>query len=133
MAEMTGQQTSLAVLSTLALRGVLVEIGEEFRSTTGVAIAATYRSTNALLDMIAHGAAADMTILTREGIARLVREGLIAGDSTADLCQSGWALRSLPEQRSPISARSRRCGARSLKPSRSRFLARAQAGCISPK
>jgi molybdate transport system substrate-binding protein len=92
MAEMTGQQAALAVLSTLALRGVLVEIGEEFRARTGLEVAAMYRSTNALMDLIAQGSVADMTFLTREGIARLVREGLIAADSTADLAQSGVGL-----------------------------------------
>jgi molybdate transport system substrate-binding protein len=92
MAEMTGQQAPVAVLSTLALRGVLVEIGEEFRARTGLEVAAMYRSTNALMDLIAQGSVADMTILTREGIARLVREGLIAADSTADLAQSGVGL-----------------------------------------
>jgi molybdate transport system substrate-binding protein len=89
MAEMTGQQAALAVLSTLALRGVLVEIGEEFRARTGLEVAAMYRSTNALMDLIAQGSVADMTFLTREGIARLVREGVIAADSTADVAQSG--------------------------------------------
>jgi molybdate transport system substrate-binding protein len=58
----------------------------------GLAIAATYRSTNALLDLIAQGPAADMTILTREGIARLVRESVIAADSTADVAQSGVGI-----------------------------------------
>jgi molybdate transport system substrate-binding protein len=92
MADTTGQQASLAVLSTLALRGVLVEIAEEFRTRTGIAIAATYRSTNALLDVIAGGTAADLAILTREAIVQLAREGVIEKDSTADLAQSGVGI-----------------------------------------
>ena len=54
------------VLSTLALRGVLVEIADEFRARTGLTFAATYKSTNMALNLIAQGATADMTIITRD-------------------------------------------------------------------
>jgi ABC-type molybdate transport system substrate-binding protein len=56
--------TSIDVLSTLALRGVLVEIADEFRTLTGLSFAATYKSTNMALNLIAQGATADMTIIT---------------------------------------------------------------------
>ena len=77
------------VLSTLALRGVIEDIAADFRARNGLVIAATYKSTNAALSMIADGASADMTILTREAIDRLVREDVIVADSTADIAQSG--------------------------------------------
>jgi molybdate transport system substrate-binding protein len=80
------------VLSTLALRGVLVEIAEDFRARTGLGIAATYRSTNAWLDLIAQGATADLTILTREAMARLGRDGLVRAGTTVDLAQSGVGI-----------------------------------------
>ena len=80
------------VLSTLALRGVLVEIVDEFRARTGLSFAATYKSTNMALNLIAQGATADMTIITREAIDRLVRDGIIVAGSTADLAQSGIGL-----------------------------------------
>jgi molybdate transport system substrate-binding protein len=80
------------VLSTLALRGVLVDIAEDFRARTSLAIAATYRSTNAALDLIAQGATADMTILTREAMARLAHEGVVVADTTVDLAQSGVGI-----------------------------------------
>src|ERR1700720_2995130 len=80
------------VLSTLALRGVLVEIADEFHARTGLAFAATYKSTNMALNLIAQGATADMTIITREAIDRLVRDGIIVVGSTADLAQSGVGL-----------------------------------------
>lgn len=87
--------TCIDVLSTLALRGVLIEIADEFRALTGLAFAATYKSTNAVLNLIADGAAADMTIITREAVDRLVRDGIIVDGSTADLAQSavGVAVR----------------------------------------
>lgn len=84
--------TSIDVLSTLALRGVLVEIADEFRTLSGLSFAATYKSTNMALNVIAQGATADMTIITREAIDRLVREGTIIPGSTADLAQSGVGL-----------------------------------------
>jgi molybdate transport system substrate-binding protein len=83
---------SIDVLSTLALRGVLVEIAEEFRVRTGLSFAATYKSTNMALNLIAQGATADMTIITREAVDRLVREGMIIAGSTADLAQSGVGI-----------------------------------------
>ena len=89
---MTGSHAtviSIDVLSTLALRGVLVEIADEFRDRTGLAFAATYKSTNMALSLITEGATADVAILTREAIDRLVRDGIIVDDSTADLAQSG--------------------------------------------
>jgi molybdate transport system substrate-binding protein len=83
---------SIDVLSTLALRGVLVEIAEEFRARTGVSFAATYKSTNMALNLIAQGAIADIAIITREAIDRLVRDGVIVAGSTADLAQCGVGL-----------------------------------------
>lgn len=84
--------TTIDVLSTLALRGVVVEIAEDFRARTGLAIAATYKSTNAALGLIAEGTRADMTIMTREAIDRLVRDDIIVGTGTADLAQSGVGI-----------------------------------------
>jgi molybdate transport system substrate-binding protein len=87
-----GNQAVVEVLSTLALRGVLVDIAADFRVRTSLAIAATYRSTNALLDLIAQGATADMTILTRQAMARLAREGVVLAGTTVDLAQSGVGI-----------------------------------------
>jgi molybdate transport system substrate-binding protein len=85
----TAAATSIDVLSTLALRGVLVAIADEFSAQTGLSFTATYKSTNMTLGLIAQGATADMTIITREGIDKLVRDGVIVDGSTADLAQSG--------------------------------------------
>ena len=83
---------SINVLSTLASRGVLTEIADEFRVLTGLSFAATYKSTNMALNLIAQGATADMTIITREAIDRLVRDGIIVAGSTTDLAQSGIGI-----------------------------------------
>ena len=85
----TTAATSIDVLSTLALRGVLVAVADDFAAQTGLSFTATYRSTNMTLSLIAQGLTADMTILTREAMDGLVRDGVIVGGSTADLAQSG--------------------------------------------
>jgi len=84
--------TSIDVLSTLALRGVLVAIADEFAAQTGLSFKATYKSTNMTLGLIAQGLTADMTIVTREAMDRLVHDGVIAEGSTADLAQSGVGI-----------------------------------------
>jgi molybdate transport system substrate-binding protein len=87
--------TSIDVLSTLALRGVLLEIVDEFHALTGLSFTATYKSTNMVLNLIAEGVTADMTIITREAIDRLASDGILVDGSTADLAQSavGMAVR----------------------------------------
>ena len=80
------------MLSTLALRGVLVETAAEFRARTGLAIEARYKSTNAQLIAIAEGATADVAIITRQAIDQLTAEGKIVAGSTRDVAQSGIGL-----------------------------------------
>src|SRR5262245_34108319 len=84
--------TSIEVLSTLALRGVLLGIADNFHARSGLSFTATYKSTNMVLNLIAEGATADMTIITREAIDRLVLDGILEDDSTADLAQSGVGI-----------------------------------------
>jgi len=84
--------TSIDVLSTLALRGVLLEIADEFRALTGLSFTATYKSTNMVLKLVAEGVTADMTILTREAIDRLVGDGILVDGSTTDIAQSAVGI-----------------------------------------
>ncbi len=80
------------VLSTLALRGVLVETEADFRARTGLAITARYKSTNAQLIAIAEGATADVAIITRAAIDQLTAEGKIVAGSAKDVAQSGIGI-----------------------------------------
>jgi molybdate transport system substrate-binding protein len=84
--------TTIDVLSTLALRGVLLAVADEFHALTGLSFAATYKSTNMSLGLIAQGLTADMAIVTREAIDQLVRDGVIVDGRTADLAQSGVGI-----------------------------------------
>jgi molybdate transport system substrate-binding protein len=89
----TGTATaSIDVLSTLALRGVLAAVADDFRGRTGLSFAATYKSTNMTLGLIAQGRTADVTIVTREAMDRLLRDGVIVPGSTADLARCGVGI-----------------------------------------
>jgi molybdate transport system substrate-binding protein len=87
-----GDAAVIEVLSTLALRGVLLEVAADFRARTGLAVAAGYKSTNAQLLAISQGATADMAIITRPAIDQLVGAGKIVAGSAADIAQSGVGL-----------------------------------------
>jgi molybdate transport system substrate-binding protein len=87
-----GDTNAVDVLSTLALRGVLLETEAEFRARTGLAITARYKSTNAQLIAIAEGATADVAIITRPAIDQLTAEGKIVPGSAKDVAQSGIGL-----------------------------------------
>ncbi|MBV9189033.1 MAG: substrate-binding domain-containing protein [Betaproteobacteria bacterium] len=71
----------LAILSTLALKGVLQD------TIPGLQI--DYHATQALLKSIADGASADVVILTGEGIDQLVRDGKVVPATRIELGTSG--------------------------------------------
>ena len=76
------------VLSTLALKGAVSSLAEQYVATGGAPIAADFAPTLALLDRLRAGEAADVVILTREGLAEVVREGRVASASCVDLARS---------------------------------------------
>lgn len=74
----------ISVLSTLALKGALEAAAPGLR--------AEFHATQALLKSIAGGAAADVVILTREGIDELVRQGAVLPETRLELGRSGVGL-----------------------------------------
>jgi molybdate transport system substrate-binding protein len=84
--------TAVDVLSTLALRGVLIEIADDFCARSGFRIAATYKSTNTVLTMIGEGARSDVVIATREAIDRLLRDDIIVGGDIAHIARCGIGI-----------------------------------------
>lgn len=92
---MSETDASIDVVCTLALRGVLLAVAADFQGRTGLALAPTCTSTNKALGLIAQGTHADVTILTREGTAQLVREAVLNGESAVDIACSrvGLAVR----------------------------------------
>ena len=76
--------SDLAALSTLALKGVLEGAAPGLR--------AEFHATQALLKSIADGAAADVVILTAEGIDRLAADRKVLADTRLDLGRSGVGI-----------------------------------------
>ena len=76
------------VLSTLALRGAVRHLAERYQATGGTRIDADYAPTLALLQRLRGGEAADLVILTREGLDELAGEGVVVADSRVDLARS---------------------------------------------
>jgi molybdate transport system substrate-binding protein len=86
---------TIRMLSTLALKGAVQALANPYRAGGGAHIDADFAPTLALLTRLRAGEAADVVILTREGLAEIAREGRVAGDSCVDLARSfvGIAVR----------------------------------------
>jgi molybdate transport system substrate-binding protein len=76
------------VLSTLALKGAVVSLAGCFEVKAGTRIDADFAPTLGLLERLRGGEAADVVILTREGLRALADAGTVAADSCVDLARS---------------------------------------------
>jgi len=87
--------TKLRVLSTLAVMGAMRDLTAQYERETGTPIAADFAPTVALLDRLRAREAADIAILTAQGIDDLSREGVIRPGTRSDVALSfvGIAVR----------------------------------------
>ena len=87
--------TTIRMLSTLGLMGAMRSLTADYEAESDVRIEADYAPTQALLKRLRDGEAADLVILTREGLDAVIAEGRVAADSAADLARSyvGIAVR----------------------------------------
>ena len=76
------------LLSTLALRGALVQLAAQYQAAKDVTLDADYAPTVGLLKRLRDGEKADVLILTREGLDELVAEGAVVAASRIDLARS---------------------------------------------
>src|SRR5438034_7458137 len=79
---------TVRVLSTLALKGAVRGLAGRYQTAGGARINADFAPTLALLGRLRAGEAADVVILTREGLDEVAREGRVAADSCVDLARS---------------------------------------------
>jgi molybdate transport system substrate-binding protein len=79
---------AVRLLSTLALQGAVARLAGQFEAMTGTQIAAEFAPTVGLLPRLRGGEAADIVILTREGLDELAEEGRVVADSRTDLARS---------------------------------------------
>ena len=86
---------NIRMLSTLGLMGAMRSLASAYETATGVRIDADFAPTLALLKRLRDGEAADLVILTREGLDEMIGEGRVAAGSAADLARSfvGIAVR----------------------------------------
>ena len=88
-------EAAVRLLSTLAVRGVVQRLAGHHQAATGTRIDADFAPTLALLDRLRGNEAADLVILTREGLDQLATEALVAAETRIDLVRShvGLAVR----------------------------------------
>ena len=88
-------ESTVRLLSTLALKGVVERLAGPHQAATGVRLNADYAPTVGLLKRLREGEEADVVILTREGLEELVAEGAVVAASQVGLARSfvGIAVR----------------------------------------
>lgn len=69
--------TSIRVLSTLAVMGAMRQLAARYEAETGIKIQSDFAPTVALLERLRHREAADIAILTQQGIDDLIQEGVM--------------------------------------------------------
>ena len=84
--------STIDVLCTLGMRSVLVDVADAFTREKGVEFSASYQSTVALMERIAHGESADIAIVTDIAIETLIAQGRVLRESRRDLASSGVGL-----------------------------------------
>jgi molybdate transport system substrate-binding protein len=80
--------TTIRVLSTLAVMGALRDLTARYEAESGVRIEATFAPTVALLERLRGGEAADIAILTAQGVDDLIAEGIILPGTRIDVARS---------------------------------------------
>ena len=114
---------AIRVLSTLALKGAVHGLAGQYQAAGGTRIDADFAPTLALLERLRAGEAADVVILTREGLDEVAREGRVAAESCVDLARSfvGIAVKAgaaHPDISTEVALRAALLGARSVAYSR---------------
>ena len=114
---------AVRVLSTLALKGAVHGLASQYQAAGGARIDADFAPTLALLERLRAGEAADVVILTREGLDEVAREGRVVAESCVDLARSwvGIAVKAgqaHPDTSTEAALRTALLGARSVAYSR---------------
>jgi len=114
---------TIRLLSTLALMGAVRSVAGNYEAVSGTRIEADFAPTLGLLDRLRNGEAADVLILTQEGLAGLVTTGRVVAESCVDLARSfvGLAVKAgatHPDIRTQQALRAALLGARSIAYSR---------------
>jgi molybdate transport system substrate-binding protein len=112
-------ENSVRVLSTLALMGAVRSLAGKYEAAAGPRIEADFAPTLGLLARLREGEAADVVILTREGLAGLAANGSVVAESCVELARSfvGLAVKTgavHPDIATEAALRATLLGARSI-------------------
>src|SRR3954470_9427922 len=91
----------IRMLSTLGLMGAMRSLSSAFEAASGIHVDADFAPTLALLKRLRDGEAADLVILTREGLDEMIGEGRVIAESAADLARSFVGIAVRAEQAHP--------------------------------
>jgi molybdate transport system substrate-binding protein len=80
--------TAIRILSTLAVMGAMKDLTARYEAETGVSIQADFAPTVALMERLRAGEAADIAILTAQGIDDTIAEGTMRPGSRTDVALS---------------------------------------------
>ena len=80
------------VLSVLAMRAVMQDLGPKFERATGHKLAISFATAGAAVKRAQGGEAADVVIATRQGIDGLVKNGKAAADNVTALASAGISV-----------------------------------------
>jgi len=81
-------ENTVRLLSTYAVKGAVARLAEPCMTATATRIDAEFAPTFALLKRLRAGEAADVVILTREGLDEMLAEGRVAVSSAVNLARS---------------------------------------------
>jgi molybdate transport system substrate-binding protein len=85
-------ESSVRVLSTLALAGAVRALAGKYQAESGARIDADFAPTRRVLERLKDGETADVLILTDEGLEGLIAAGSVVGESRVDLARSWVGL-----------------------------------------
>ncbi|SFH88153.1 substrate-binding domain-containing protein [Bradyrhizobium sp. cf659] len=94
-------EKTIRMLSTLGLMGAMRSLSSAFETASGIHVDADFAPTLALLKRLRDGEAADLVILTREGLDEVIGEGRVIAESAADLARSFVGIAVLAGQAHP--------------------------------
>lgn len=86
------QSAELRVLCGIALQPVLEDLKPKFELASGHKLMTVYEPLGLALKRLEGGETADVIILPRQGIDRVVREGKAAANSVTDIARSGMGV-----------------------------------------
>ena len=86
------QAADIKVLSGGGFREVMAELGPKFERATGHKLAITFGSAGAVVERVDQGESADVVILARQGIDRLVTDGRAAAGDVTVVASAGTGV-----------------------------------------